>query len=98
MLDVLEETVSPGTLRDVLPITYTALLDRDQAVRRGGIDLWVACARVADSLPTELSELAIPLLEDRYVIVHKRMLEQMPRLTFRADLVPRMLPIVMGWV
>ena len=58
------------TLRDVLPITYTALLDRDQAVRRGGIDLWVACAGVTDSLPAELSELAVPLLEDPYVIVH----------------------------
>jgi hypothetical protein len=98
MLDVLEEAVSPETLRDVLPITYTALLDRDQAVRHGGIDLWIACAGIADSLPAELSELAIPLLEDRYVIVHKRMLEQIPRLSFPADLVPRLLRIVLGWV
>ena len=98
MLDVLEEAVSPETLRDILPITYTALLDRDQIVRSGGIDLWAACAAIADSLPAELSELAIPLLEDRYVIVHKRMLEQIPRLTFPANLVPRLLPIVLGWV
>ena len=54
--------------------------------------------RVADSLPAELSELAIPLLEDRYVIVHKRMLEQIRRLTFPPDLVPKLLPIVLGWV
>jgi hypothetical protein len=98
MLEVLEDAVSPQTLRDVLPITYTALLDRDQAVRRGGIDLWVACAGVTDSLPAELSELAVPLLEDRYVIVHTRMLEQIPRLSFTADLVPRLLPIVHRWV
>ena len=75
-LDVLEEAVSPETLRDILPVTYTALLHRDQSVRSGGIDLWVACARVADALPGEMSELAIPLLDDRYVIVHKRMLAQ----------------------
>ena len=84
MLDVLEEAVSPETLRDILPVTYTALLHRDQSVRSGGIDLWVACARVADALPAELSELAIPLLEDRYVIVHKRMLAQMRQLSFPA--------------
>ena len=98
MLDLLEEAVSPGTLRDILPITYTALLDRDQSVRRGGIDLWVACAAIADSLPAELSELALVLLEDRYVIVHKRMLEQIPRLSFPADLAPRLLPSVLGWM
>ena len=44
MLDVLEEAVSPETLRDILPVTYTALLDPDQSVRSGGIDLWAACA------------------------------------------------------
>ena len=44
MLDVLEEAVSPQTLRDILPVTYTALLHRDQSVRSGGIDLWV-CLR-----------------------------------------------------
>ena len=52
------------TLRDILPITYSALLDTDQAVRSGGIDLWAACAAVADSLPAELAELSIPLLQD----------------------------------
>lgn len=96
MLDVLEEAVSPKTLRDILPITYTALLHRDQSVRSGGIDLWVACARVADALPGELNELAIPLLEDRYVIVHKRMLAQMRQLSFPPDLVPKLLPIVLA--
>jgi len=98
MLDVLEEAVSPEMLRDILPVTYTALLHRDHVIRRGGIDLWVACAGLAGSLPAELSELAIPLLQDRYVIVHKRMLEQIPRLSFPADLVARLLPIVAGWV
>jgi hypothetical protein len=46
MLDILEKAVSPETLRDILPFTYTALLDADQAVRNGGIDLWAACAAV----------------------------------------------------
>jgi hypothetical protein len=64
MLEALEEAVLPETLRDILPITYSALLHRDQSVRSGGIDLWVACARVADALPDEISELAIPLLQD----------------------------------
>ena len=98
MLDVLEEAVSPKTLRDILPITYTALLDPDQVIRRGGIDLWVSCAGVAESLPAEVSELAVPLLEDRYVIVHRRMLEQIPRLSLPLDLIPRILPVVSGWV
>ena len=98
MLKVLEAAVSPETLRDILPITYSALLDIDQAVRSGGIDLWAACAAVADSLPAELAELSIPLLQDEYVIVHKRMLDLLPRLSLPADLMPRLLPIVYGWV
>jgi hypothetical protein len=98
MLDVLEEAVSAATLRDVLPITYTALLDADQAVRRSGIDLWVACAGIAETLPAELAELSVPLLEDPFVIVHQRMLEQIPELHLPADLALRLLPIVNGWV
>ena len=85
MLDVLEEAVSPETLRDILPFTYTALLDAHQSVRSGGIDLWAACAAVADSLPAELAELSIPLLRDPYVIVHQRMLQQLPRLSLPAE-------------
>lgn len=98
MLDVLEAVVSPETLRDILPITYTAVLDGDPAIRRGGIDLWVACARVADSLPAELTELSIPLLEDSYVLVHRRMLDQIPQLHLPPELAPRLLPSVRGWL
>lgn len=98
MLKVFEAAVSAATLRDVLPITYTALLDPDQAVRRGGIDLWVACAGFAETLPAELAELSVLLLKDSYVIVHQRMLEQIPRLHLPTDLAPRLLPIVNGWV
>ena len=76
MIDVLGEAASPETLRDLLPITYSALLDGDQVVRAAGIDLWVACAGVADTLPGELIELSEALLQDRYVIVHRRMLRQ----------------------
>jgi hypothetical protein len=98
MLDVLEAAVTSETLRDILPITYSALLDRDQAVRRGGIDLWVACSRIAESLPAELTELSSPLLEDPYVIVHQRMLDQIPQLNVPAQLAPRLLPIVNRWI
>ena len=98
MLEVLEKAVSPGTLRDVLPFTYTALLDAHQSVRSGGIDLWAACAAVADSLPAELAELSIPLLRDSYVVVHRRMLHHLPRLSLPAELAPKLLPIVYGWV
>jgi hypothetical protein len=98
MLDVLEEAVSPETLRDILPITYTALLNSDQTVRGAGIDLWVACARMADSLPAELTELSVPLLGDKYVVVHRRMLRRIPQLHLPADLAPRLLPTVYGWV
>lgn len=97
MLDVLEEAVSPETLRDILPITYTALLHPDQVIRRGGIDLWVACAGVAESLPAEFSDLGVPLVEDSYVIVHRRMLEQIPRLAFPPELATKLLPLVCGW-
>lgn len=45
MLDVLEPAVSAETLRDILPITYSALCHTDPAVRRGGIGMWAACAR-----------------------------------------------------
>ena len=98
MLEVLKEAVSPATLRDILPFTYSALLHAHQSVRAAGIDLWAACAAVADSLPAELEELAIPLLQDPYVIVHQRMLDQLPRLGLPADLAPRLLPAVFGWM
>jgi hypothetical protein len=98
MVDVLEEAVSPETLRDVLPITWSALLRPDQAVRSVGIDLWVACADVADALPAELIELSEALLQDRYVIVHRRMLQQLPRLHVPAEVATRLLPIVATWV
>jgi hypothetical protein len=98
MLEVLKKAVSLETLRDILPVTYTALLDTDQAVRSGGIGLWTACAAAADSLPAELSELSVPLLNDEYVIVHRTMLDQLPRLALPADLAPKLLPIVHGWV
>ncbi|PZS09136.1 MAG: hypothetical protein DLM64_11120 [Solirubrobacterales bacterium] len=98
MLEVLEKAVSPETLRDILPFTYTALLDAHQSVRSGGIDLWAACAAVAGSLPAELAELSIPLLQDPYVAVHKRMLHHLPRLSLPAELAPKLLPIVCGWV
>ena len=98
MLDVLKTAVSAETLRDILPITYTALLHTDQAVRSHGIDLWAACAAVADSLPAELSELAVLLLQDTYVVVHRRMLYQLPRLLLPADMAPKLLPVVFGWL
>jgi hypothetical protein len=98
MIDVLEEAVSPDTLRDVLPITYSALLDRDQVLRSAGIDLWVACAGVADTLPIELTELSVALLQNSYVVVHRRMLDQLPRLRLPADLAGRLLPIAADWV
>ena len=98
MIDVLEEAASPETLRDLLPITYSALLDGDHVVRAAGIDLWVACAGVADTLPLELIELSEALLQDRYVIVHRRMLRQLPRLRVPAEVAAKLLPIVAAWV
>ena len=98
MIDVLEEAASPETLRNLLPITYSALLDGDHVVRAAGIDLWVACAGVADTLPLELIELSEALLQDRYVIVHRRMLRQLPRLRVPAAVAAKLLPIVTAWV
>jgi hypothetical protein len=98
MLEALEAAVSPETLRDILPTTYSALLDRDQVVRGCGIDLWVACADVADPLPFELTELSVALLQDPYVVVHRRMLKQISRLRLPRDLGPRLLPIIHAWM
>jgi hypothetical protein len=98
MIDVLEEAASPETLRDVLPIVYSALVDRDQGVRSAGIDLWVACADVADPLPAELTELSVVLLQDSYVVVHRRMLNQLPRLRLPTELAVRLLPFAAAWV
>ena len=98
MIDALEEAASPDTLRDLLPILYSALLSDDPIVRGAGIDLWVACARVADSLPDELSDLAPVLLADPYVVVHRRMLDQLPRLGLPGRLAPTLLPIVGSWL
>jgi hypothetical protein len=98
MLDALEDVASPETLRDLLPIMYTALLSGDQVVRRGGIDLWAACARVADTLPDNLNDIAPALLADTYVTVHRRMLDQLPRLRLPARLAPALIQIAGGWM
>ena len=99
MLDVLEEAVSPrrcGTSsRSRTPPSST----RDQSVRSGGIDLWVACARVADALPAELSELAVPLL--RGPLRHRPPADagaDPPAALSRRTSLPKLLPIVLGWV
>jgi hypothetical protein len=98
MLDVFEAAVSGETLRDILPITYSALCDGAPSVRRGGIDLWVACARVADELPAELNELSIALLDDPYIIVHRAMLEKIPQLRLPDVLAPKLLLSIAGWI
>jgi len=98
MIDALEEAVSPETLRDLLPIVYSALLDSDAVVRSGGIDLWVKSARVADTLPDELNDLAPALLADSYVAVHRRMLSELPYLHLPARLAPLLLQLVAAWL
>ena len=98
MIDALEEAASPGTLRDLLPIVYSALLGADQVVRSAGIDLWVACAGVADALPDDLGDLAPALLADTYVVVHRRMLDQLPSLRLPARLAPSLLQLVGSWM
>jgi hypothetical protein len=45
-----------------------------------------------------LTELSIPLLKDSYVIVHRRMLDQIPQLHLPVELAPRLLPTVYGWI
>ncbi|MDA8039665.1 MAG: hypothetical protein M0Z69_11005 [Actinomycetota bacterium] len=98
MIDALEEAASPETLRDLLPIVYTALLSDDAGVRSAGIDLWVACARVTDPLPDDLCDLAPVLLADEHVVVHRRMLDQLPRLGLPARLAPTLIQLVGAWL
>lgn len=98
LLQILEAAVSAETLRDVLPMAYTALCHADPVVRRGGIGLWAACAHVADTLPAELTELSVALIEDTYVIVHSAMLDKIPERKLPDGLAPRLLPKVAGWI
>lgn len=98
MLDVLEAAVSGDTLRDILPFVHAALCNDAPAVRRGGIDLWAACARVAETLPAELSELALALLDDPHVVVHRAMLDTIPRLRLPDELAPQLLRSIAGWI
>jgi hypothetical protein len=81
-----------------LPIVYSALLADDQVVRGAGVGLWVACARVAETLPDDLSDLAPLLLADSYVVVHRRMLEHLTSLRLPAHLAPTLLPIAGSWM
>ncbi len=98
MIRALEEAASPETLRDLLPIVYSALLADDQVVRGAGVGLWAACARVAETLPDDLSDLAPVLLADSYVVVHRRMLGHLPSLRLPARLAPTLLPIAGSWM
>jgi hypothetical protein len=98
LLKALEEAVTTALLRDLIPVLYTALLAGDQAVRAAAIRFWAACADAASrNLPDELAELAEPLLRDTYVVVHRTMLDRLPRLGLPARLAPVLLPAVAGW-
>jgi len=98
LLTVLEQAATGRLLRDLLPVAYSALLGADQVVRAAAVRLWAACVRVAeDAIPDELAELAEALLTDRYVIVHRAMLDHLPQLRLPARLAPRLLPIVATW-
>ncbi len=50
-----------------------------------------------DAIPEELADLAEALLTDRYVIVHRAMLDHLPQLRLPTRLAPRLLPIVASW-
>lgn len=80
LVAVLAESVTVMSVAEALPILYTCLLSTEQVVRAAAIDLWEACARSADELPSELAELATALLADPYVIVHAAMLWVLPSL------------------
>ena len=97
ILDAFKEAVCTALLREIVPVTYTALLNSDAAVRAKGIDLWAECARVAEgNLPTTFVALAESLLTDKYRIVHKRMLTKLPQLRL-PDRVSRCLIELVGW-
>ena len=97
ILDAFEEAVCPALLREIVPVTYTALLSTEAAVRAKGIDLWAACARVANgNLPDTFIGLAEIMLSDKYRIVHKRMLSKLPQLRLPERVSSRLLGIV-GW-
>jgi hypothetical protein len=98
LLEALGKAAGAGLLRDLLPVLYTALLGDDQAVRAAAIRLWAACAGIAGGeLPEEFAELAEPMLNDRYVVVHKAILDHLPQLGLPARLAPALLPAVAAW-
>lgn len=96
ILDSLEEATSAATLRDILPIVYSAILGTDTLIRAAAIDLWAACARIGD-IPNELAELAVPILQDTFVVVHRRMLERLGQLDLPPHFAPKLLPVVTSW-
>ena len=98
ILDAFKEAVCASLLREIVPVTYTALLSSDAAVRAKGIDLWVECARVAKgNLPATFVVLAESLLTDKYRIVHTRMLSRLPQLRLPNRVSSRLIGIV-GWL
>jgi hypothetical protein len=95
LLTVLEKAANGRLLRDLLPVAYSAVLGTDQVVRAAAVGLWAACVRVAeDAIADEITDLAEALLTDRYVIVHRAMLDHLPQLRLPARLAPRLLPVV----
>lgn len=98
VLDAFEEAASSDLLRDLLPITYTALLSGDALIRSKGIDLWAACARVAQGrLPEEFAVLAPRILADSYVVVHKRMLVRLRELRLPDYVIADLVGPVAAW-
>lgn len=99
ILEALEAAVSADTIRDILPIVYSALLGAEAGIRRSGIDLWSAASKVvATGLPDELTDLAPALLADEHVVVHRRMLKDLPRLGLPSRLAVSLIDTVAGWV
>lgn len=95
LLTVLEKAANGRLLRDLLPVAYSAVLGTDQVVRAAAVGLWAACVRVPeDAIADEITDLAEALLTDRYVIVHRAMLDHLPQLRLPARLAPRLLPVV----
>jgi hypothetical protein len=98
MLKGLEEAATPNTIRDLLPVMYSALLSDEVSIRSQGIDLWERCARVMETLPDELAELSKTLLADPKVVVHRVMLDRLPRLRLPHRLAPELILIAAGWL
>jgi hypothetical protein len=93
----LTAAVTSETVAHCLPVLYTALLGADARSRALAVELWVACARRARTMPSDLIALADTILRDEHTVVHRAMLANLARLGLPDEALPALAEVVAAW-